>query len=127
MNSEILGLRTVVYMVSDLKKAKAWYVKALGIKPYYDTEYYVGFTVGGYELGLHPAKKGQKPDTGSAVAYWGVKDIKKSYARLVKLGAKGYEYPNNVGGDVIVAAVIDPWKNIFGLIYNPHFKITKSK
>ena len=49
-----LGLRTVVYKVSDLGRAKAWYTKVLGIEPYFDEPFYVGFNVGGYELGLDP-------------------------------------------------------------------------
>jgi len=35
-NSMFLGLRTVVYHVSDLDKAKGWYSAALGVKPYFD-------------------------------------------------------------------------------------------
>jgi len=52
--SSYLGLRTVVYFVTDLKKATNWYAEVLGFKPYCDTPYYVGFKVGGFELGLHP-------------------------------------------------------------------------
>lgn len=44
----MLGLRTVVYMVEDLEKAKAWYSKAFNEEPYWDTSYYVGFNIGGY-------------------------------------------------------------------------------
>jgi catechol 2,3-dioxygenase-like lactoylglutathione lyase family enzyme len=50
----IQGLRTVVYPVSDLKAGTAWYSDVLGVAPYYDAPYYVGFTVGGFELGLIP-------------------------------------------------------------------------
>ena len=48
------GLRTVVYKVSDLEKAKTWYTAALGVKPYFDQPFYVGFNIGGFELGLDP-------------------------------------------------------------------------
>ena len=54
------GLRTVIYHVDDLEKAKAWYGKALKIKPYFDKPFYVGFNVGGYELGLDPDMTGVK-------------------------------------------------------------------
>lgn len=27
----------------------------------------------------------------------------------------------DVGGDIRVGTVIDPWGNVIGLIYNPHF------
>lgn len=49
------GLRTVVYGVQDIVAAKAWYREVLGIEPYFDQPFYVGFHVGGYELGLDPA------------------------------------------------------------------------
>lgn len=50
----ILGLRTVIYLVPDLQRAKAWYSTALGVQPYFDEPYYIGFNIGGYELGLNP-------------------------------------------------------------------------
>ena len=53
----LLGLRTVVYELYDLKAAKEWYTEALGFGPYFDEPFYVGFNVGGYELGLVPAEE----------------------------------------------------------------------
>src|SRR3981081_3371696 len=49
-----LGLRTAIYHVDDIEKAKAWYSEVLGTKPYFDQPFYVGFNVAGYELGLQP-------------------------------------------------------------------------
>ena len=49
-----LGLRTAIYHAPDLAKAKSWYSRILGIEPYFDQPFYVGFNVGGYELGLDP-------------------------------------------------------------------------
>lgn len=121
--SPMLGLRTVVYMVDDLEKAKNWYAKAFNAKPYYDTPYYVGFNIGGYELGLHPKEKVKVTDNGTSVSYWGVENIKEVYQYLLDLGASEHEKPNNVGGDIMVASVYDPWKNIIGIIYNPEFKL----
>ena len=57
------------------------------------------------------------------VAYWGVEDIKKTYDKLMGLGAIAHEEPHNVGGEISVASVKDPWGNIIGIIYNPHFKL----
>ena len=122
-NLPMLGLRTVVYMVDDLEKAKTWYNKAFNVKPYWDTPYYVGFNIGGYELGLHPKEKAKCTDNGTVLSYWGVENIKKTYKSLIALGAAKHEEPNNVGGEIIVASVYDPWKNIIGIIYNPHFKL----
>jgi predicted enzyme related to lactoylglutathione lyase len=121
--SPMLGLRTVVYMVEDLEKAKKWYTKAFNAKPYYDTPYYVGFNIGGYELGLHPKEKVKETDNGTVQTYWGVENIKEVYDTLIRLGATKHEEPNNVGGEIIVASVYDPWKNIIGIIYNPDFKL----
>ncbi|MBK5213540.1 MAG: VOC family protein [Flavobacteriaceae bacterium] len=120
---KILGLRTVVYMVSDLAKAKEWYSKAFNAKSYYDTPYYVGFNIGGFELGLHPKEHSEGADTGCVLTYWGVENVQKSFESLIELGATKHEEPNNVGGDIILATVYDPWKNIIGIIYNPEFKI----
>ncbi len=124
---KILGLRTVVYMVSDLAKAKEWYSKAFSSKPYYDTPHYVGFNIGGFELGLHPKEKAKAKgtDNGTVLMYWGVDDVQKSFDSLIELGATKHEEPNNVGGDIMLATVYDPWKNIIGIIYNPDFKIQK--
>jgi catechol 2,3-dioxygenase-like lactoylglutathione lyase family enzyme len=47
----ILGLRTVIYHVSDLARAKAWYTRAFGVQPYFDKPFYVGFNIGGFALG----------------------------------------------------------------------------
>ena len=65
------GLRTVIYKVTDLTQAKDWYARALGIEPYYDQPYYVGFSVGGYELGLDPDTSTAQPGPGGSVAYSG--------------------------------------------------------
>lgn len=121
--SPFLGLRTIVYMVDDLEKAKDWYLKVFQVQPNYDTPYYVGFTIGGYELGLHPKENAKGKDNGTVLTYWGVENIEKSFNDLIELGATKHEAPNNVGGEIMVASVYDPWKNIIGIIYNPYFKI----
>ncbi len=51
---KIRGLRTAIYPAPDLSAAKNWYSKVLGLEPYFDQPFYVGFTVGGSELGLVP-------------------------------------------------------------------------
>lgn len=122
MAQEFLGLRTVIYKVSDIEEAKAWYQQVLGFAPYFDQPFYVGFNVGGYELGLHPGELTADEKTESVNAYWGVEDVEATFHRLISLGAMPHEDPTNVGDDIVVAAVIDPWGNIFGMIYNPHFK-----
>jgi lactoylglutathione lyase len=116
------GLRTVIYYVPDLKAAKEWYAKAFDTEPYFDEPYYTGFEIGGYELGLHPATKDLQTGNNIAV-YWGVENMEAAHAELIRQGATEYEKPTEVGEGIIVAAVKDPWGNIIGLIYNPHFRI----
>ncbi len=117
------GLRTVVYFVRNVKKAKAWYIKVLGLKPYFDMpQYYVGFNVGGYEFGLHPDNHKRSKNVGGVDAYWGVKNAEQSFKRLLKLGAKSYRPVEDVGGGIKLGVVKDPFGNLFGVIENPHFK-----
>lgn len=128
MSSKVLGLRTVIYRVADLAAAKTWYNKVLGLEPYFDQPFYVGFNVGGFELGLVPFEDSQTVRSadaapGGVTAYWGVHNVQESFDRLLESGAVPHERPQNVGGQIVVATVIDPWGNPFGIIYNPDFKI----
>jgi len=123
MDTKILGLRTTIYNVSSLEKAKKWYGEAFDTQPYFDEPFYVGFNIGGYELGLLPQGENETPKNGGVFTYWGVNDIKAIYKKLIGLGAIEHETPNNVGGEIIVASVVDPWGNILGIIYNPDFQL----
>ncbi len=116
------GLRTVIYHVDDIEKAKSWYSKILGFKPYFDQPFYVGYNVGGYELGLDPDNKGIKRGN-NVVAYWGVENAEASLSHLLKNGAKKNNDIQEVGEEIKVATVIDPFGNILGIIENPHFKL----
>jgi len=121
---DFLGLRTVVYKVNNLNEAKVWYSKAFAVKAYFDESFYVGFNIGGYELGLLPDDQ-SKADKGEGVlAYWGVEDIDFVFNEMVNLGAEIHEKPTNVGGELMVASLKDPWGNVIGLIYNPSFKLS---
>src|SRR5438045_8225709 len=106
----ILGLRTCVVNVrtEQLDAAKAWYTSVVGVAPYYDTPYYVGFNVGGFELGIHPEGK---PGPGGVCAYWGTPDIATEVKRLTGLGATTVGEVQDVGGGVKVEAVADPFGN----------------
>ena len=78
-NTQFLGLRTTIYKVGDIYKAKEWYSKAFEIQPYFAESFYVGFNVGGYELGLQPDKAPMKNKVESVVTYWGVYNIEETY------------------------------------------------
>lgn len=119
----LLGLRTVCYYVSDINEAKNWYTKVLGIEPYFDEPFYVGFNVQGYELGLLPEEEKMEVKSANVLAYWGVEDIQDSYKKIMDLGAKEFIPLTDVGSGIITTELKDPWGNAFGLIYNPHFKL----
>lgn len=121
--SNILGLRTTIYKVPDVTLAKDWYAKAFETDPYFDEPYYVGFNIGGYELGLIPDVSPPAAKTENVVTYWGVKDIHTEFKRLTDMGAVTNEIPENVGGDIMTATVKDPWDNLIGIIYNPEFNL----
>ncbi len=116
-----LGLRTAIYHVEDLERSKEWYGAVLGFAPYFDEPFYVGFDVGGFELGLQPDEPGIPRSSTGVTAYWGVEDAAAAHARLLELGAKEYGGVRDVGGDILVATVVDPFDNVFGIIENPGF------
>jgi predicted enzyme related to lactoylglutathione lyase len=122
-NPHFHGLRTVLYHAPDLGKAKAWYSQVLGIDPYFDQPFYVGFSVGGYELGLDPDSSTTPGGSRGAVVYWGVSDAQVTLDRLVSLGASVRSAVHDVGEGIQVASVLDPFGNIFGIIQNPHCKL----
>jgi predicted enzyme related to lactoylglutathione lyase len=117
------GLRTAAYQVKELDKAKAWYGKVLGLQPYFDQPFYVGFNVGGFELGLVPAEDAKPNRAPAGIAYWGVPDAQAAYKRLVELGASGFESIQDVGEGILIGAVRDPFGNVLGVIQNLNFKI----
>ena len=116
-----LGLRTVIYRTGDLAGSKAWFTGVLGHPPYFDEPFYVGFDVGGYELGLLPI--GQEDDDSAAVAYWGVADADRAMAELVEAGARAEGPVADVGGGIRTASVVAPDGAVVGIIENPHFHL----
>ena len=119
-----LGLRTAKYAAADLAAAKEWYRRVLGFGPYFDEPFYVGFNVGGYELGIVPEDGAalDRPESGG-LAYWGVADADGAYARLLELGATEYQPVIERGHGFDTAAVVDPFGNILGIIENPAFRL----
>ena len=116
-----LGLRTAIYPVADLEKAKLWYSRVLGIAPYFDEPFYVGFSVGGFELGLIPDGTAS---TAGPQPLWGVADAEQCLRHLLALGATALDAVSDMGGGIKVAAVIDPFGNRLGFIENPGFDAT---
>lgn len=113
-DSSTEGIKTVLYPVSELDKAKELYSVLLGAAPGVDSPYYVGFDVAGQHIGLVPRGGPQSPAT--PVAYWHVADIDERLAALTAAGAVVQDEPREVGGGRRVAAVTDPDGNLLGLL-----------
>jgi predicted enzyme related to lactoylglutathione lyase len=120
----LLGLRSAIYPVTDLEKARDWYSAVLETRPYFDEPYYVGFNVGGFELGLDPETSGVPAGAAGVMAYWGVEDAARTWVRLLELGATPVSPVRDVGSGIRVAMVKDPFGNLLGIIQNPHFPNT---
>ena len=124
------GLATISYWADDLKAARAWYSELLGIAPYFerpDSENpaYIEFRLGDYqhELGIIDTRYAP-PDAAAAprvVAYWHVDDVAATLERLTAMGAKEYQPLTHREAGWITASVVDPFGNILGIIYNPHY------
>ncbi|GGY23693.1 VOC family protein [Paludibacterium paludis] len=114
------GIYTVIYQADDLALARNWFCRAFSMTPYFDEPFYVGFNVGGFELGLQP--DAAKPGAGSnQVAYWGVDDIEAAIIHLTELGAELMSPVTDVGEGILVATVRNPFGHVIGVIRNPNF------
>jgi predicted enzyme related to lactoylglutathione lyase len=105
------GIRTIVYPVTDLARAKSIFQKLLGVEPYADQPYYVGFKVGDQDIGLYP--NGHKA---GMTVYFHADDIKQSLQSLLDAGSKILQEIKDVGGGRLIASVKNPDGNIIGLI-----------
>jgi len=115
-----LGLRTVIYPAPDLAAAKASFTALLGIEPYFDEPFFVGFTVGGYELALDP---NGDPAAGPQTL-WGVPNADDALAELLAKGAVAKDPVTEVGEGIRVAAVTEPTTGMtIGIIENPIFTL----
>ncbi len=104
------GVFTVIYPVKDIARAKALFRELLGVEPYADAPYYVGFKVGNQDIGLDP--NGHKE---GMTAYYHVDDIRTSLQSLLDAGATQVQEIKDVGGGRLIASVKDENGNIIGL------------
>ena len=111
------GMRTVVYPVKDLARAKALYGGLLGVAPYMDEPYYVGFRTDALEVGLDP--RGHDQGMTAPVAYWNVDDIHAAVERLVAAGAEVEQPVRDVGRGTLIARLRDGDGNVTGLYQAP--------
>jgi len=116
------ALMTAIYPVPDIAAAKSWYAQLFGVEPYFDEPYYVGFDVGGYELGLVPSEPpAHEPGNRGVIAYWGVEDADAAWKHVLASGAVSLDALKDVGGGIRVGLVKDPYGNAIGIIENPGF------
>ena len=120
------GLTTINYWTDDVEAARTWYTELLGIEPYFVRPAYVEFRIGDYqhELGLvdrRYAPPGAPAEPGGALMYWHVDDVAAAFERLLALGAKEYQPVTRRGEGFVTAAVVDPFGNVLGIMYNQHY------
>lgn len=125
------GMATVNYWADDLKAAREWYAKLFGIEAYFnfptvEEPAYVEFRIGDDEdefgiIDRKYAPKAMQPGPGGSVLLWHVDDIEATFKKLLEAGAKEYEAITPRSSGFITASVIDPFGNVLGIMYNPHW------
>ncbi|GAA0933277.1 VOC family protein [Virgisporangium ochraceum] len=131
--SELRGLANVSYWADDWNAAKDWYSELIGAEPYFLRDGYAEWRLGDDldELGLidsryrPPGRIEQGP--GGVVVYWHVDDVHGAFERLLSMGATGHEPPADRGAGFVTATVVDPFGNLFGVMYNPHYVEVKGQ
>lgn len=125
------GVATVNYFADDVVAARTWYAELLGIGPYFErpdsaSPAYIEFRIGDYldELGIidsrySPSRPAPAPN--GTITYWHVDDLSGAYEKLLSMGATAHDKPTERGSGFITASVIDPFGNILGVMYNPHY------
>ncbi len=108
------GVKTLIYPVKDLDRAKSFFGTLLGAEPAVDSPYYVQFEIGDQRLGLDP--NGHTRGFPGSVGYWEVDDINAKVQALLAAGATEHEAVKDVGNGALIASVTDADGNVIGLI-----------
>jgi predicted enzyme related to lactoylglutathione lyase len=108
------GMRTIIFPVKDLDRAKALYGQLLSVAPTVDEAYYVGYDVGDQHVGLDP--NGHSQGMTGPIGYWHVDDLKATLDALLAAGAEEVQAMRDVGGGKLTASVKDADGNVIGLI-----------
>lgn len=106
-------IKILVYPVQDLAPAKKFFGAYLGVEPYADSPYYVGYRAGDFEVGLDPNS------TVGPIAYTEVDDIQASLKMMTAAGAEVVQEPKDVGGGLLIAQVKDTGGNVVGFRQQP--------
>jgi predicted enzyme related to lactoylglutathione lyase len=127
------GFATINYWADDVAAAADWYADLLGVRPYFERPgpggrpAYVEFRVGDHQAELGIIDRAYAPPEaaagpGGAVMHWHVDDLQGTVDRVLAMGARIYQ-PVTPRGDTgfVTASVVDPFGNVLGLMYNPHY------
>jgi len=120
------GFATLNFYATDHEGAKKWYSEFFGITPYFERPGYVEFRLGDYqhEFGIIDSKyspHGPAEKAAGAIMYWHVDDVAATLQKLLDLGATEHEPVRERGNGFVTASVDDPFGNIIGIMYNPHY------
>jgi predicted enzyme related to lactoylglutathione lyase len=121
------GLATVSFFAADHAAAKKWYTEFLGIAPYFNRPGYCEFRLGDYQHELGLIDRAYAPGVDSSkgragvVVYWHVDDVQATLQRATAMGATQLEAPQDRGHGFVTASVVDPFGNILGIMFNPHY------
>jgi predicted enzyme related to lactoylglutathione lyase len=125
------GFATVSFFADDLPAARDWYTELLGIEPYFqrpdaENPAYIEYRFGDYqdELGIIDrsyAPYGPAQGPAGAVMFMHVDDVDAALERLRALGATVLEPRVDREAGFVTASVVDPFGNIIGVQYNPHY------
>lgn len=127
------GFSTISFWADDVPAAVKWYSEFLGVEAYFTRPgpdgrlAYAEFRIGDFqaELGIIDrafAPPGAAAEPGGAVMHWHVDDLEATVERLLSMGAKEYQPITSHGpAGFVTAAVVDPFGNVLGVMYNPHY------
>ena len=130
---KLRGLANVSYWADDWSAAKDWYSELIGFEPYFLRDGYAEWRLGDDldELGLVDNRYRPQSATGKGpsgvVLYWHVDDVHGMFERLLAMGATEHERPQDRGRGFVTATVIDPFGNLLGVMYNPHYVEVKGQ
>lgn len=120
------GIATISFYAADHEAAKQWYTDLLGFEPYFQVPGYVEFRIGDFqhELGIIDAQyapPGATEGPAGVPVYWHVDDLQGALDNLLSKGATLYQPVTDRGHGFVTASVVDPFGNILGVMYNPHY------
>lgn len=111
------GVQTIIYPVKDRDRAVALFTALLGVEPFVNEPYYVGFKAEGQDIGLDP--NGHAQGLTGPVPFWHVTDLRDRLAGLLEAGAEVVQDVRDVGNGRLVASVKDADGNLIGLLQDP--------